>query len=258
MLHCQRVTNHCITYCNWPWKCQRFKTGCAVPKRFCSHCHRYRSTCATRQRSSFVESATFLLDAWRCQTWSYEQLGECCIVLVVSAQSHFSASDFGVHTAASIKAAKQHGRVRFWAGWRQSEAARDTQDVRLLARCLHELVNCARGMGQHRHEGFTPTIWHIMAHQFFFPCSQLTQEEVRAYGAAREQRKREEMEQERRRRHRTQKEQLGRFVAGRYWALVCWQSVCVYIYIDGLKLRTSFWKFSIPRKSTRNYPLRFG
>ena len=169
MLHCQRVTNHCITYCNWPWKCQRFKTGCAVPKRFCSHCHRYRSTCATRQRSSFVESATFLLDAWRCQTWSYEQLGECCIVLVVSAQSHFSASDFGVHTAASIKAAKQHGRVRFWAGWRQSEAARDTQDVRLLARCLHELVNCARGMGQHRHEGFTPTIWHIMAHQFFFP-----------------------------------------------------------------------------------------
>ena len=202
-----------------------------MPKRFCSHCHRHRSTCASRQRSSFVESATFLLDAWRCQTWSYEQLGECCIVLVVSAQSHFSASDFGVHTAACIKAAKQHGRVRFWAGWRQSEAARDTQDVRLLARCLHELVNCARGMGQHRHEGFTPTIWHIMAHQFFFACSQLTQEEVRAYGAAREQRKREEMEQERRRRHRAQKEQLGGFMAGRYTGRLFADKAYVYIYI---------------------------
>ena len=51
---------------------------------------------------------------------------------------------------------------------------------------------------------------------FFFACSQLTQEEVRAYGAAREQRKREEMEQERRRRHREMKEQLGGFMAGRY------------------------------------------
>ena len=52
------------------------------------------------------------------------------------------------------------------------------------------------------------TSWHIS----FFSCSQLTQEEVRAYGAAREQRRREEMEQERRRGHREMKEQLGGFM----------------------------------------------
>ena len=250
MLHCQRVTNHCITYCNWPWKCQRFKTGCAVPKRFCSHCHRYRSTCATRQRSSFVESATFLLDAWRCQTWSYEQLGECCIVLVVSAQSHFSASDFGVHTAASIKGSEATWKSsllsRLEAEWSCSRHPRCSFARKMLAR-VGKL--CQRNGATQAWRFHPYNLAHHGTSVFFFPCSQLTQEEVRAYGAAREQRKREEMEQERRRRHRTQKEQLGGFVAGRYWALVCWQSVCVYIYIlTDWNLEPRFGNFPYPEK----------
>ena len=71
-------------------------------------------------------------------------------------------------------------------------------------------------MGKHKQKGFTPASWHS-----FFACSQLTQEEVRAHGVAKEQRRREEMEQERRRRHRAQKEQLGGLMIGRYWEFVC-------------------------------------
>ena len=65
-------------------------------------------------------------------------------------------------------------------------------------------------MGKHKQTGFTPASWHS-----FFACSQLTQEEVRAHGVAKEQRRREEMEQERRRRHRAQKEQLEGLMIGK-------------------------------------------
>lgn len=75
----------------------------------------------------------------------------------------------------------------------------------------------------------------LLATPRMFACSQ---EEVRAYGAAREQRKREEMEQERRRRHREMKE---------------WQEIQdflgVHHFPDVNSAQSSWWGFK------RTYPL---